>query len=451
MLYRATEPQANLPAHRADSEGELLRDAVLALERAGHELRIIHGYTDFPDRVGSDVDAASPDPTQIPRILSRSSITTVQLIQHETSAFYYILHRDCGGKPVFLALDVCSDYRRDGRVFLGSDELLANPRRFEFFDIPSPEIEFAYYMIKRVLKGSLDRVQSRRLDQLYRENPVGCERQLGRFFPPNEANLIAEAARSGDWRQVSARLPNLRRTMLSKLGRERPLRVILYWLGNLRRVVGRVLRPTGLMVVFLGPDGSGKSSVIDRVERELAPAFRRTAQYRLRPSQRKGGGTPVIDPHARPPRGTAASLVKLAFWFVDYTLGYSVRTFPQLVRSTFLLFDRYYQDLLVDSARYRYGGSMMLARLVDRLIPRPHLFVVLDAPPEVLCARKQEVSFEELVRQREAYLKLARTLPNGHLVDASRPLDEVVARTEAIILDFMAGRTARRLELDGRE
>ena len=456
MSDRATEPhtQINSSVDRGRCKGELFRDVVLALKQAGHELRIIHGYANFPEYIGSDVDAASLEPTKIPHILARRNsgdpITTVQVIQHETSAFYYILYRDCGGHPVFLALDVCSDYQRDGRVFFGSDELLENPRRFKFFDVPSPEIEFAHYTIKKVLKGSLDREQSLRLEQLYSENPVGCNLQLGRFFPPKEAKLVAEAARTGNWDLVSARIPSLRRSLLSMQGRQRPLQVLGYWLGTLQRAVKRIMQPTGLAIVFLGPDGSGKSSVIDRVERDLAPAFRRTAQYRLRPSRRKSGGTPVTDPHGRPLRGTASSLAKLAFWSVDYTLGYAGHTFPQLVRSTFILFDRYYQDLLVDPKRYRYAGPMFLARLVNRIIPNPHLFVVLDAPSEVLYARKQEISFEEAVRQRDGYLKLVRNLPNGHVVDASKPLDEVVAETEEIILSHMAARTARRLKLGAR-
>ena len=67
--------------------------------------------------------------------------------------------------------------------------------------------------------------------------------------------------------------------------------------------------------------------------------------------------------------------------------------------------------------------------------------------PTVLQSRKQEVSREETARQREAYLELARTLPNAHVVDASRPLEEVVAEVERLVLDYMAERTARRLGL----
>lgn len=439
------------PAHRGDPGGEMFRDIVAALKSAGHELRILHGYADYPDHISSDVDAVSPDPTQIPRILSEhcveNPIATVQVIQHETSAFYYIFYRKGEGKPAFLALDVSSDYRRDGRVFFEGREFLEDSRSVKFFDVPSPEVEFAYYLVKKLAKGSLDEAQAGRLSELYHEDPAGCERRLGRFLSRKETALALEAARSGDWEPVRGRMPGLRRAMLSKMRREQPLRVLGYWLGALGRLVKRTFRPTGLMVVFLGVDGCGKSSVIAEVEQSLAPAFRRTARFRLRPSQRQGGGVPVTDPHAKSSRGLASSLAKLAFWLADYTAGYAARTFPRLVRSTLVLFDRYYHDLLVDRRRYRYGGPMWLARVIGRILPRPDLFIVLDAPPEVLYARKQETPFEEVSRQREEYLKLAHSLPNGCVVDASKPLDEVVGEVEEVVLSYMAARTARRLRL----
>jgi thymidylate kinase len=91
-----------------------------------------------------------------------------------------------------------------------------------------------------------------------------------------------------------------------------------------------------------------------------------------------------------------------------------------------------------------------LAKLVGRVFPQPDLVILLDAPPEVLHARKREVSFEETTRQREAYLELVHQLPNGHVVDASKPVHEVVADAERIILDHVAARTARRLKSRGR-
>jgi thymidylate kinase len=66
----------------------------------------------------------------------------------------------------------------------------------------------------------------------------------------------------------------------------------------------------------------------------------------------------------------------------------------------------------------------------------------------VLQSRKQEVPLEETRRQREAYLKLVQSMPNGHVVDASRLLQKVVRQVEDIVLDYMVERTARRLSLE---
>jgi hypothetical protein len=152
------------------------------------------------------------------------------------------------------------------------------------------------------------------------------------------------------------------------------------------------------------------------------------------------------DPPGKPPHNLPASLLKLGLWWADFALfGYLLRVYPQMVRSTLVILDRYYQDLLVHPDGYRYGGPLWLARLVGRLVPPPHLFILLDAPPEVIQARKQELPFEETARQREAYLEVVEGLPNAHVVDASQSVDEVVDEAERIILNYMSRRTAQRL------
>jgi serine acetyltransferase/thymidylate kinase len=217
-------------------------------------------------------------------------------------------------------------------------------------------------------------------------------------------------------------LPRLRRA----LRRSAPLSAAGV-LGELKRRVERALRPTGMTVAVIGPDGSGKSSVIERVLADLAPAFRGTRYLHLRPRLVGGGKAPVrpaTAPHALSPRGRIASVAKLAHMLLDYVAGYALRVWPLRRRSTLVVFDRYYRDLLVDPKRYRYGGPMSLARWTAKCVPDPDLWVLLDAPGDVLQARKSEVPAEESWRQRRDYLEL--------------PL--VAAAVEAAILRTLEGR-----------
>jgi hypothetical protein len=147
-------------------------------------------------------------------------------------------------------------------------------------------------------------------------------------------------------------------------------------------------------------------------------------------------------PHGLPPRSPTVSVLRaVLYWFVYYIASYPVRRLV-MARAHLILHDRHFIDALVDPKRYRYGGSVWLLRFIWRIIP--DLIILLDATPEVLQHRKQEVSLEETARQRSAYLSLVRRCDNGHVVNAGQALDAVAADVSAIILRHLAQREARR-------
>jgi serine acetyltransferase len=139
--------------------------------------------------------------------------------------------------------------------------------------------------------------------------------------------------------------------------------------------------------------------------------------------------------------------MKLLFFAADYCLGFVFFIRPLLVRSHGVLFDRYYDDLLVDPRRYRHRGSLSMAYLLRRIVPRPHLWLLLDAPAEVLQRRKQEVSPYESERQRFAYYALLNKERSVAVIDASQPLDAVVRQVSAAVIGICEARTHARLQL----
>jgi thymidylate kinase len=181
-------------------------------------------------------------------------------------------------------------------------------------------------------------------------------------------------------------------------------------------------------IAFLGCDGSGKSSVIEGVAAEMARRGVVVIRGHWRPapfdSARAGAGS-ADDPHGKPPRGAVASVMKLGWLAVSWWSGW-FRGLRQQAARGLVIFDRYHADLMVDPKRYRYGGPMALARLASAWMPQPDIIFFLDADPEVLLARKQEVSLESLAASRRTYLSLASWNPRLRVIDAARTLDLVI-------------------------
>ena len=217
--------------------------------------------------------------------------------------------------------------------------------------------------------------------------------------------------------------------------------------------VGRVRRSQGVVLALLGPDGVGKTTAAGLVEKELAPHFSSTIRYHLRPffGRRFTRGIPPNGPYALPPRAPVLSIAKVLLWLADFAVSYLVCILPRLRRDGLVVFDRAFEDILVDPLRYRYGGPLWFPRIASGFVPTVGRVVVfLDAPVETIQARKGEVSPAETARQRAEYLQLARRLKNSHVVDAARPVADVVAEVVRIVMETtgrkLAGRSPAEIE-----
>lgn len=112
-----------------------------------------------------------------------------------------------------------------------------------------------------------------------------------------------------------------------------------------------------------------------------------------------------------------------------------------------VVFDRHF---LIDYHAYDVAGDArtltqrLHGLILGRLYPRPDLVIYLDAPAEVLLARKGEGTIEALERRRAEYRSIAALVNDFVEVDATQPLGTVTARVAEAILEHLAlRRTAR--------
>jgi hypothetical protein len=150
---------------------------------------------------------------------------------------------------------------------------------------------------------------------------------------------------------------------------------------------------------------------------------------------RAAGRNGPVDHYRKPPHGAALSAVKLVIMWLDWLLGYLVYIHGRGAQGIVVVADRHsLLDMLVDPLRYRYGGPPGWVQLAIRLLPMPPMVLLLDAPTAVLQARKQELSRKKTAELRHRYLELVQSYQGGVIIDATRPLSEVVANVQQIVL-----------------
>jgi len=413
---------------------------------------ILHGWQGLPEHLPSDLDIAlvSEDlPKLEEQLLHFPKGRIVNLLQYCSTAYYFVLVVEDDKGMHFIPIDAATDYRGGGRVWFTIEELLEGKQTWKGFWIASPHVEFKYLLVKKIIKQNVPTYARERLQALAYLLGSQADREaeylMGRFWGPKVIAWI----RSGEWAELESYLPILKKVLRWKRLKQDPLNPLRYWLPEIWRAWRRWRHPTGLFVAVLGPDGAGKSTLIGQLEGKIMRAFRRRAVFHFSPGlfRRRGDGSPVTNPHGKPPRSWFVSLLKLLYYWLDYTLGYWLKIRPLLVCSTLIFFDRYYDDLFIDPKRYRYGGPIWAVRLLRHLIPRPDIFLVLDVPKERLLERKQEVAPEELERQVRAYREFVVTTPNAVLLDGSKPIEEVVAQARDILLDYLHLRYLKRRSL----
>ncbi len=440
-------------------------DAVLAktfdaLEQKQVRYCLLRGYAELPiASAHKEIDLlVYPDDLRLFAATVRGlGFVAIPAWGHAPHSFFVAFDETSGS---WLKLDVVTDlvYGRPIRFLRLDCARQCLKERVAINGIPTltPENELLTLLLHHILdKGAIPEERRACLHSL-RHAVAGDTRLLAKTQRYLELHMpstidwkcISQAIDDEDWGRLLSQQRNIART--------------LFWsdpLGNLwRNVESRFLRRLrslffmmsrhGVSMALLAPDGAGKSTLAGTLSRDNI--LRAKIVYMGSNLEFSTVGLPTTTWLRSRVRslseddGGATGIALRAVNFFNRLTEQWLRCFVGLYHKwtgRFVVFDRYVYDAL-QSAPPRTVWQRMRRALLVKTCPEPDVVVLLDAPGEILFARKGEHSPERLERQRQVLLALQGRLSNMVIVDATRPAEDVRREVSAILWNRYKARAA---------
>jgi thymidylate kinase len=405
------------PASAAAVRGPL-RNAFQALDDRGIAWALLRGVEALGDRsadVDVLVDAAAM--AEIDAVLRAAGFARIPASGHGSHRFYVSYDPS---EDRWIDLDVVTDVafgtRQEFRTAL-APALLGRRRRVGAVAALHPEDRFWHLLLHLLL--SHGEVPVRYRDALcscassaFGAGPLeACVRALR----PGVASRLPAAVNAGDWRAVVELGRELQCAWYLREGFGVVARSTLHCLER-HAPSGRTRR--GMSVAVLGPDGAGKTTLA----KALGSSTPLPATYLYLGVWRESR----FEAQLRRVFGARLALRLARLMTKAVLIAWNQR------RGRLVVLDRYTLDADLPSDDLDLKGRIS-ARLVRRTNADPDLMILLDAPAELMYARKGEHGVAELRLRRNAYLAMAKRFPQMVVVDAEQSRDEVRRQATQLI------------------
>jgi hypothetical protein len=436
------------------------------LTSSGLDYCIQNGYEDMPESFPTDIDIFYRNATEkdldgiVMNITRNCGLLVMQKVAMGYYHFVYWLTPELPEPGFQLELDFQSELSKwDMPHYYLPSKLLDRKLLFKGFYIPAPIDEIIYTLLRRTVKHNFTQ---RHLDVLKKDfsvNPEILAEQLRAELPNDIVDALVDIVKRNDINLFEQYYSLFHRYVVSESKKHNTLnKKLSQGFYNIRRMLPlRFIRPCGMDIALLSPDGGGKSTILEALKAYQITGLESVERKYIRPGlfqnigQYKPNAVPEPtdnpDPHGRKPDGAIKSWIRFLIYLVDFTLGYFIKVVPLKWKRQLVVFDRYYYDYYVDMYRYHYSLPAWVPHFFSILIPHPDLTFILYAPAEVLYARKKELTLGETQRQCEAFKQVAQTTKKCTLVDVNRPVKEVVEFVVKKIIEKRVELTARKLKI----
>jgi thymidylate kinase len=209
-----------------------------------------------------------------------------------------------------------------------------------------------------------------------------------------------------------------------------------------------------MLIVFIGADGSGKTSVANELAKRLVSKFKSVDCYHtifgiipkntlntLNVFSFKKNRKELVEINTRqkdgfydypePYSATRASMILMKN-SIDYFLGHILAN-PFTRKKNLLIFDRYFYEFFTEE-HFKNQPKWTLS-LYKFILPKPDLVIYLHNEPEVIFNRKPEQSIDQIRINNERNESIINELSYSIRIKTDSSIAEIASKVEARILE----------------
>lgn len=456
--------------HGQKTEASVSSEFISALfetfESSGVKYCVLRNYENLPVDHGNDIDILiAPE--------NYKTSYRLLLIAARKNGWLYIGHTDYFGyhklyfsslrpQERLLRIDVQTGSLWKGIPSAATSYILKHRVKRNDLWIASPGAEAATFFINELLTlGTIKKRNNARhkiqsLAQIGAEDFLAC---LSPCFGQRIAEWLLHQAQEGNLGTIEQRYQMLRWAVTWRAFVRNPVGQVLRWVRFLGcHLRQRTKRPSGLFVVLLGPDGSGKTTIAEGLttfwksnfskevvylhgDFKLLPRLRNIrrlwARIRRKPmkpdvdfTKRHSGA--LVEPHS-----VLRALCYLSYYTWDYVLGH-FSIFWHKGKDRLIISDRYFHEYFYQPKNINVPHWLL--HLLMRAIPKPDLIVYLERNPDSIYKGKDELTVAEIERQQNFLRDLIENIPDSIRVNGDNGIGETVREIQGHILSTMSYR-----------
>lgn len=440
----------------------ILSQFIVAMNDAMLRYFILRNYEKLPEQnISKDVDIIIEPGTYniakdiLLRTFKDNMINNYYIMNFERAHCIFGINVDTG---FAIHIDLIEGYANKGFEIVKFTQLYDRTIQYKDFRVLEPAMDAVMLILYKVIGcRELKQKYCDKISDTYQEHDNLVRSTLCEILGNRLGEKLAVCIENHEYDKLISYSKNIGRTTKIKTFLHQPLNTIIgiikfLWEKSIRMVI--CPKSVQKSIVVEAPDGTGKTTFIDALITEIARYFVsdpsksviRHFRPMILPNLGAAGekmGVMKQDknftvPHRAKPVNVVSSFIRMTYYWFDYVMGMPLLLRQDARFDKITIFDRYIYDFLVDPFRTRIKLPYWIRLAFVKTVKQPKIVFVLDAPADVVYARKQELDKTEINRQLVEFRKLKDLGRRVYVLDATQSPQLIAKKAIKIVVERFA-------------